>query len=39
MGKEEGGLTDGMLPWEVEAPGAIIKVEELTTGSRVSISS
>lgn len=39
MDKEEGGLTDGMLPWEVEAPGAIIKVEELTAGRRVSISS
>lgn len=32
------GLTDGM-PWEVEAPGAIIEVEELTAGRRVSISS
>ena len=28
-----------MLPQEVEGPGAIIKVEELTAGGRVSISS
>ena len=28
-----------MLPQEVEGPGAITKVEELTTGGRVSISS
>ena len=33
------GPTDGMLPQEVEGSGAIIKVEELTTGGRVSISS
>lgn len=33
------GLTDGMLPQEVEGRGAIIKVKELTAGRRVSISS
>ena len=33
------GLTDGMLSQEVERPGTIIQVEELTMGRRLSISS